>query len=115
MTDSKSAINTELHSYCKTLESVTQKQLECVKKEQAEVAEKMKKLIEEFQKVNEQMPKKDISEGVERLSKICDRLEICRNRVRDVNRRAEMMSLALDYKPPTRTGTLIDVPHANKN
>ena len=117
MSDSKSIIYTELLSYSKTIESVTQKHLESVKKEQAEVAEKMKKLIEEFQIVSEQMPKKDISEGVERLAKICERLESCRNRVRDVNRRAKIMSLALDYKPPVRTGNLIDVPPvtADKN
>ena len=100
MSNPKEVIKTELKSFGNTFESVMKKQIEDVNKNQLELAQKMKELIEVFDQISQQLPKQDLSEGIQRLNKICERLVSCKNRVKDVNRRAEMMSLALDYKPP---------------
>ena len=99
MSEATQVLTTQFKSYGTTFDSVMKKNIEEVTRNQNELAEKMKDLINVFQQISQQMPKEDLTDGIKRLNNICERLNNCKNRVKSVNKRAEMMSLALDYKP----------------
>ena len=106
MSNPKQILKTEFQSFGTTFESVMKKNIDDVNRNQMELAQKMKDLLDAFDQISQQLPKEDLTEGIYRLNNICQRLINCKNRVKEVNKRAEMMSLALDYKPPPPKQTI---------
>ncbi|EAY13918.1 hypothetical protein TVAG_028710 [Trichomonas vaginalis G3] len=93
-------LDTEILSCCKTLDSVTQKQLVSVKKDQEQILQKMALIISEFEQIQGKLPKEDLQASIQNINKICERLETAKKRIQNIVQRAETMKLALDYQPP---------------
>ena len=94
-------IFSELMSHCTALESVTDKQIVGLKRDQEELSQKIEELSNKLTDISKAIPADHIGECGETIEDLCDRLEKCWARVLSVNKRADKLIQILGTQEPS--------------
>ena len=91
MSESKEVLHTEILSHCTSLESVTDKQVASIKKDQEQLVLKIKELFEKLQEASKKLPQNEFKFDAIRINGYCSRLEICAEKIKQINKRCDKM------------------------
>ena len=94
-------IFSELMSHCTAIESVTDSQIDALKKDQEELSKKIEELSDKLNEVAKAIPVDHVGECDEAIERICNKLEKCWARVLSVNKRADKLIQALGTQEPS--------------